>query len=86
MMWSSLPVSDLLVVRDWDARRVRDETPTLEGIDVEALVFPVELLFLKGVLDPAALCVVWGDDPVRFALILEVLSKKHDRVNLFLVL
>jgi len=73
---------------DWTrgARRVGDETRTLEGINVEALVFPVELLFLKCVLDLASLCIVWGDDPVGFAFVLEVLSKEHDRFDLFLVL
>jgi hypothetical protein len=58
----------------------------LEGINVKALVVPVELFFLKRALDLASLRVVWGDDPVGFAFILEILSKQHDRFDLFLVL
>jgi len=86
MTWSSLPVSDALVVSDWDPRRVGGKTPTLEGIDIEALVVPVELFFLECMLNLAALCIIWGDYPVGFAFVLEVLSKKHDRFDLFLVL
>jgi hypothetical protein len=75
-------------MNDWTrgTRRVGDKTPTLEGINIEALVVPVELLFLKCVLNFASLGIVWGDDPVGFAFILEILSKKHDCFDLFLVL
>jgi hypothetical protein len=63
-----------------------NETLTLEGINIEALVMPVDPLFLKRALDRASLCIVWGDYPVGFAFVLEALSKKYDRFDLFLVL
>ena len=72
------------MIETWE--RLGNETPTLEGINIEALVVPVDPLFVKRALDRASLCVVWGDYPVGFAFVLKALSKQHDRFDLFLVL
>ena len=64
----------------------RGGTLTLERIDVEALVVPVEIFVLKRFLECASLRVVWGDYSVGDAFILEVPSERQDRLNFFLVL
>lgn len=63
-----------------------NETPTLEGINIEALVVPVDPFFLQRALNRASLRVIWGDYPVGSAFVLKALSKKYDRFDLFLVL
>jgi hypothetical protein len=63
-----------------------DETLTLEGIDVETLVVPVEIFGLKCVFKFTSLCIIRGDDAVTFSFVLEVPCEKHDCFNFFLVL
>ncbi len=84
MTWSSLPFfrsvrSEIIQVC---ARIER----TLERIDVEALVAPVEFFIFESLLDGAPLCIVRGDDPVRNILLLEVFRDDRDGLDLTLVL
>ena len=59
---------------------------TLEGIYVEALVVPVKVFVLKCALELTSLCIVRGDNPIGFALVLKVPSKEHNCLDFFLVL
>jgi hypothetical protein len=59
---------------------------TLEGIYVEALVVPIKVFVLECALELTSLCIVRGNDPIGFAQVLEVPSKKHNRFDFFLVL
>ncbi len=59
---------------------------TLERIDVEALVVPVEFFIFESLLDGAPLCIVRGDDPVRNVLLLEMFRDDRDGLDLFWIL
>jgi hypothetical protein len=63
-----------------------DETLTLEGIDGEALVVPVQVCVSKCAFELTLLCIVRGDYPIRFAFVLEVLSEKQNCFDFFFVL
>jgi hypothetical protein len=59
---------------------------TLEGIHVIALVVPVKAFGLECALELTSLCIIRGNNPIGFALVLEVPSKKHNCFDFFLVL
>ena len=64
----------------------RDETLTLEGIDGEALVVPVQVCVSKCAFELTLLRIVRGDYPIRFAFVLEVPSEKQNCFDFFFVL
>ena len=59
---------------------------TLERIDVEALVVPVESFFFECTLKRVPLRVVWGDNLVGDTLLLEMFRDECDGLDLLLVL
>jgi hypothetical protein len=59
---------------------------TLERVDIEALVVPIKAFIIERFFECALLCIIWGDYFVRNILILEVPSKKYNRLDFLLVL
>ena len=55
-----------------------DRLLTLEGVHIEALVFPVQIMLLHLILQEASLGIIGGDDTVLLALCLELLSNFKD--------
>ena len=73
-------------MNDVDFRCVWDETLTLEGIDIEALVVPVKIFILKCTFNLISLRTIWCDYSIRNAIILEMSSNEHNCIDFFLVL
>jgi hypothetical protein len=62
------------------------ERPTLESINIETFIFPIQTRGLHALFNGAALTFIWSDNLILFSLILELLSKLENNIAFNLVL